>query len=167
MFSSLRKRYGRSRSVNEYDLEHNNGGNDTRKSTFSMFNQTCHRVTSTYSPQRVHSEPTRRKFGSGLQLNRSKSNSMKRKCSYGTIPSAESSRSLESQDFVSSSSNRLSDKESEAESSQVSVSSLPTSRRLAICTELEKETYMENGENLLISHKNLVIRDFLENYAYI
>ena len=170
MFNSLRKRYRRSRSVNEYDLKHNNynGSSNTHKSAFSIFNRktSCHQVATAYSVQRVHSEPTRRKFGSGLQLNRSKSNSIKRKFSYETMSNAESDRSLASPDFVSSE-NRLLEEEVASRVESRTVSSPGTSRRLAICTELEKETYMKNGENLLISHKNLVVRDFLENYAYI
>ena len=170
MFNSLRKRYRRSGSINEYDLKHNNynSSNDTHKSTFSIFNRktSCHQFTSAYQVQRVHSEPTRRKFGSGLQLNRSKSNSIKRKFSYEMISNAETNRSLARPDFVSSE-NRLPEEEFVSQVESRMVSSPGTCRRLAICTELEKETYMQNGENLLISHKNLVIRDFLENYAYI
>ncbi len=168
MLNSIRKRYRRSRSVNEYDLEHNTSG-DSHKSKFSMFNlkSNSHRVTTgVYSLQRVHSEPTRRKFDPGLQLNRSKSNSTRSKGRYGTIFSADSNRSVGTPDFVSS--REKSDDESVSRFECCSVSSPSTpSRRLAICTELEKETYMKNGESLLMSHKNLVVRDYLQTCAYI
>jgi hypothetical protein len=167
MLNSIRKRYRRSRSVNEYDLEHNNSG-DSHKSKFSMFNlkSNGHRVTTgVYSLQHVHSEPTRRKFGPELQLNRSKSNSTRSKGRYGTIFNADSNRSVRTPDFVSS--REMSDDESVSRFERGSVSSPSTPRRLAICTELEKETYMKNGESLLMSHKNLVVRDYLQSCAYI
>lgn len=166
MFTSLRKRCRRSNSVNEYDLEENNSYG--HKSRFSMFNRkpSCDRVTDKYSTQRVHSEPTRRKFKSGLLLSRSKNNSLKKKLSHNAIADNGSNRSLAGIDLdLAPSNNRVSDVRSQSESSSVSSPSTP--RRLAICTELEKRTYMENGESLLIGHKNLVIRDFLESYAYI
>lgn len=169
MLNSLRKRYRRTRSVNEYDLQHSN--NDSHKSRFSMFSRKAncrHQVTSAYSTQRVHSEHTRRKYGSGLQLNRSKSNSIRNKLSYGAISRTDSNTSWGSQDldFVSSS-KRLSGDESVSQYESGSVSSPGTPRRLAICTELEKDTFMDNGESLLIGHRNLVARGYLESYAYI
>lgn len=126
----------------------------------------CHRdVSATFSTQRVHSEPTtRRKFGSAFTLNRSKSTSIKSKRAYGSMSNAASNRSLGSQDLDS---NPHSEDESVSQSECGSVSSPDTSRRLAICVELEKYTFMEDGESLLNGHKNLVIRDVLESYAYI
>ena len=40
-------------------------------------------------------------------------------------------------------------------------------RRDAICTELEKFTFMENGESLLAGHKKLIVKDYLEGLHYI
>ena len=152
--------------MSESDLEHNR--NHRHKSRFLLFNRkqsNCHgRVTSGYSSQRVHSEPTRRKFESGLQLNRSKTSSLK--LNDDTMPSGDSEKSLRSQnlDFVSAD-NRLPEDFTISEFESGSVPGSP--RRLAICAELEKNTFMENGETLLIGHRNLVIREFLESYAYI
>ena len=173
MLNSLRRRYRRSMSVNECDLRPQKP--DVHgKSIFSLFSRksSFQRVSSAYSTQRVHSEPTRRKFGSGLQLSRSKSNSVKRKCSYETLSSSESTKSLGSQDldFVENDSDQLpvNGPDSRDEINSNSTPSSPGSpRRLAICAELEKDTFMENGESLLTGHKNLVVRDYLENYAYI
>ena len=169
MFTSLRKRCRRSNSVNECDLEENSSYG--QKSRFSMFSRksSCDRDTGKYSTRRVHSEPTRRKFESGLQLSRSKNNSLKKKLDHNAIANNGSNRSLGGLDLdFASSNNQVSDGDSvRSQSESGLVSSPSTPRRLAICTELEKRTYMENGESLLIGHKNLVIRDFLESYAYI
>ena len=166
MFTSLRKRCQRSKSVTECDLDHEHSY--SHKSRLSMFRRksSCDRAAGKCALQRVHSEPTRRKFESGLQLSRSRDN---KKLVHSAVSGNASNKPLSSLDLdFAPSNNRMSDGDSvNSQDESDSISSPDTPRRLAICTELEKRTYMKNGESLLIGHKNLVIRDFLESYAYI
>lgn len=167
MFTSLRKRCQRSKSVTECDLDHEHSY--SHKSRLSMFRRksSCDRAASKYTLQRVHSEPTRRKFESGLQLSRSRRDN--KKLGHSAVSGNATNRPLDGLDLdFAPSNNRMSDGDSvNSQDESGSISSPGTPRRLAICTELEKRTYMKNGESLLIGHKNLVTRDFLESYAYI
>ena len=154
MLTSLISKNSRSRSVSEYDLNYSNKPVG-QKSHFRFFSRKT--SNSFPRPQHIHSEPTRRKFNPSLHMDRRQNSSKRDICSYGSTTNVDLNLS-------SSNSNH---RNSDDNIPRANIDSLGTERRLAICSELEKNTLMKNGESLLICHKNLVIRDVLESYAFI